>query len=87
MICEVLDVMLNLAKEGMTMLVVSHEIGFIREASTRVLVLVDGMIIEEGTPEQVFKKPTACPHTGLPWKNIISRYLTTKNYQFEVRYE
>ena len=55
MIREVLDVMLNLARDGMTMLVVSHEIGFIREASTRVLVLVDGMIIEEGTPDQIFK--------------------------------
>ena len=57
MIREVLDVMLNLARDGMTMLVVSHEIGFIREASTRVLVLVDGMIIEEGTPTEIFKSP------------------------------
>jgi len=57
MIREVLDVMLNLAQDGMTMLVVSHEIGFIREASTRVMVLVDGMIIEEGTPTDVFKNP------------------------------
>jgi len=58
MIREVLDVMLNLAKDGMTMVVVSHEIGFIREASTRVLVLVDGNIIEEGTPLQIFNNPS-----------------------------
>jgi polar amino acid transport system ATP-binding protein len=57
MIREVLDVMDNLAKEGMTMLVVSHEIGFIREAATRILVLADGCIIEEGTPNEVLKHP------------------------------
>ena len=51
MIREVLDVMLRLAKDGMTMVVVSHEMGFIREASTRVMVLVGGEIIEEGSPE------------------------------------
>jgi glutamine transport system ATP-binding protein len=57
MIREVLDVMLALAKDGMTMLVVSHEIGFIREASTRILVLDGGSIIEEGTPQEIFKNP------------------------------
>ena len=57
MIREVLDVMIDLAREGMTMVVVSHELGFIREASTRVLVLVDGQIIEEGPPGQVFNDP------------------------------
>jgi len=57
MIREVLDVMVDLAKDGMTMIVVSHEIGFIREASSRVLVLVDGNIIEEGEARQVFKAP------------------------------
>jgi polar amino acid transport system ATP-binding protein len=57
MIREVLDVMLSLARDGMTMMVVSHEVGFIREASTRILVLVDGKIIEEGTPEAIFKAP------------------------------
>ena len=55
MIREVLDAMIQLAKDGMTMLVVSHEIGFIREASSRVFVLVDGTIIEEGTATEVFK--------------------------------
>jgi ABC-type polar amino acid transport system ATPase subunit len=54
---EVLDVMVGLARDGMTMLVVSHEIGFIREASSRVLVLVDGSIIEDGSVDQVFTMP------------------------------
>ncbi len=57
MIREVLDVMLTLAKDGMTMVVVSHEMGFIREASTRVMVLVGGEIIEEGSPELLFDNP------------------------------
>lgn len=57
MIREVLDVMVKLANDGMTMVVVSHEIGFIREASTRVLVLVEGSIIEEGKASELFKNP------------------------------
>jgi ABC-type polar amino acid transport system ATPase subunit len=57
MIREVLEVMLSLAQDGMTMMVVSHEIGFIREASTRVMVLVDGKIIEEGQSEELFENP------------------------------
>ena len=54
MIREVLDVMVSLARDGMTMIVVSHEIGFIRDASSRVMVLVDGSIIEDGTVDEVF---------------------------------
>ncbi len=54
MIGEVLDVMRDMAGEGMTMMVVSHEMGFIREAADRVLFLVDGLIVEEGSPEQIF---------------------------------
>ena len=57
MIREVLDVMLSLAKDGMTMMVVSHELGFIREASTRIMVLDGGLMIEEGTPEEIFTRP------------------------------
>ncbi len=57
MIREVLDVMQTLAESGMTMVVVSHELGFIREASNRVMILVDGKIIEEGTPDEVFNTP------------------------------
>jgi len=55
MINEVLDVMRAMAQEGMTMLVVSHEMGFIKEAADRVLFLADGLIVEEGTPQQIFE--------------------------------
>ena len=54
MVKEVLDIMVNLAKEGMTMMVVSHEMGFIKEAADRILFLVDGLIVEDGTPDQIF---------------------------------
>jgi len=54
MIKEVLDVMLALAKEGMTMLVVSHEMGFARAAANRVIFMDGGQIIEEGSPEKIF---------------------------------
>jgi ABC-type histidine transport system ATPase subunit len=54
---EVLDVMKELAAEGMTMMVVTHEIGFAREASTRVMFLHDGRIDEEGPPGQVLGSP------------------------------
>ncbi len=57
MIKEVLDVMKDLAKEGMTMVVVSHEMGFAREVSDRVLFMDDGVIVEEGTPDQLFNNP------------------------------
>jgi ABC-type polar amino acid transport system ATPase subunit len=58
MIGEVLDVMRTMAAEGMTMVVVSHEMGFINEAADRILLLAEGVIVEEGTPEQIFKHPT-----------------------------
>ncbi|MCP4630762.1 MAG: amino acid ABC transporter ATP-binding protein [bacterium] len=54
MIGEVLDVMHAMAREGMTMIIVSHEMGFIREAADRVLFLDGGLIVEEGTPDQIF---------------------------------
>ncbi|MBI2766507.1 MAG: amino acid ABC transporter ATP-binding protein [Chloroflexi bacterium] len=57
MIKEVLDVMRDLAQEGMTMLVVSHEMGFAREAADRVLFMADGVIEEEGPPADVFERP------------------------------
>lgn len=57
MIGEVLEVMINLAKQGMTMVVVSHEMSFIREVADHVLVLADGGIIEEGSPQEVFTNP------------------------------
>ena len=58
MIGEVLDVMVKLAKEGMTMIVVTHEMGFAREVADRVIFMDEGRIIEEGTPEHFFKNPT-----------------------------
>lgn len=54
---EVLQVMKDLARSGMTMVVVSHEMGFAREVADQVVVMDDGLIIEQGTPEQVFKAP------------------------------
>ena len=55
MIKEVLDVMLVLAKEGMTMIVVSHEMGFARAAAKRMIIMDEGQIIEEAAPEELFK--------------------------------
>src|SRR6056297_2940267 len=55
MIGEVLDVMRTITTEGMTMIVVSHEMGFIREAADRVLFMADGVIVEEGSPDEIFK--------------------------------
>ena len=57
MINEVLDVMVGLAKDGMTMVVVTHEMGFARKAADRVLFMADGAIVEEATPEQFFTNP------------------------------
>ncbi|MBO5767938.1 MAG: amino acid ABC transporter ATP-binding protein [Clostridia bacterium] len=57
MVGEVLDVMRELAKEGMTMIVVTHEMGFAREVSNRVIFLDDGVIAEEGAPAELFGNP------------------------------
>lgn len=57
MVGEVLDVMKNLAREGMTMVVVTHEMGFAREVATRVIFMDEGKIIEENTPEEFFVNP------------------------------
>jgi glutamate transport system ATP-binding protein len=59
MITEVLDVMVQLAKDGMTMIVVTHEMGFARKAADRVVFMADGEIVEESTPEQFFTAPTS----------------------------
>ena len=58
MIKEVLDVMMALAKEGMTMVVVSHEMGFARAAATRCIFMDEGQIVEEGTAEKLFSSPS-----------------------------
>ncbi|MCS1384371.1 MULTISPECIES: amino acid ABC transporter ATP-binding protein [Lysinibacillus] len=57
MVKEVLDVMKNLASEGMTMIVVTHEMGFAREVGDRVVFMDGGFIVEEGTPEEIFGNP------------------------------
>ena len=57
MVGEVLDVMKSLAREGMTMVVVTHEMGFAREVGDRVIFMDGGRILEEGTPEQIFNHP------------------------------
>ena len=58
MIGEVLDVMKSLAREGMTMIVVTHEMGFAREVADNVIFMDEGAIVEEGTPEHFFQNPT-----------------------------
>ena len=57
MIKEVLDVMLTLAKEGMTMVVVSHEMGFVRAAADRIIFMDHGRVVEETTPTDLFENP------------------------------
>ena len=57
MVGEVLDVMKELAKDGMTMVVVTHEMGFAREVGSRILFMADGQLVEEGTPDQIFNHP------------------------------
>lgn len=57
MIKEVLDVMLKLAKSGMTMLLVTHEMGFARAAADKVVFMADGKVVESGTPEEMFANP------------------------------
>ncbi|MCL4275658.1 MAG: amino acid ABC transporter ATP-binding protein [Anaerolineales bacterium] len=71
LIGEVLNVMKKVAKEGMTMLVVTHEMGFAREVADRVLVMADGELIEDNNPEQIFNSPKD-PRT----EALIIRYRT-----------
>lgn len=70
MVGEVLGVMKDLAKEGMTMVVVTHEMGFAREVGDRVIFMDEGMIVEEGTPEEIFTRPKH-PRT----KSFLSKIL------------
>ncbi len=57
MVGEVLEVMKGLAKDGMTMVLVTHEMGFAKEVADRVIFMADGKIVEEGTPEEIFSHP------------------------------
>lgn len=70
MVGEVLDVMKDLAKSGMTMLVVTHEMAFARDISTRVVFMADGKIEEEGSPQQIFLNPVS-ERT----KDFLSRFM------------
>ena len=70
MVGEVLEVMKELAHEGMTMVVVTHEMGFAREVGSRVLFMADGKLIEQGSPEQIFTDPQS-PRL----KDFLSRVL------------
>lgn len=70
MVGEVLDVMKNLAETGMTMAVVTHEMGFAREVGSRVLFMDGGQIIEEGTPEEIFDHPQN-PRTQLFLSKVL----------------
>lgn len=71
MVGEVLDVMRNLAKEGLTMIVVTHEMAFARDVSSRVVFMADGVICEEGTPKDIFEDPKS-----EKTKEFLSRYLS-----------
>jgi len=71
MINEVLDVMTDLAKEGMTMIVVTHEMGFARKAANRVVFMADGQIMEEAEPEEFFTNPKSDRA-----KDFLSKILT-----------
>ena len=57
MVGEVLDVMKDLAEQGMTMVVVTHEMGFAKEVADRVIFMDEGVIVEEGTPDEIFNNP------------------------------
>jgi len=71
MINEVLDVMTGLAKSGMTMVVVTHEMGFARKAANRVIFMADGEIVEQATPEEFFTNPQSARA-----KDFLSKILT-----------
>jgi glutamine transport system ATP-binding protein len=70
MVGEVLQVMKDLAKEGMTMVVVTHEMGFAREVASRVMFMDEGLIVEQGNPEEIFTTPKS-PRT----KDFLSKVL------------
>ena len=71
MVGEVLEVMRNLAKEGLTMIVVTHEMAFARDVSSRVVFMADGVICEEGTPSDIFENPK-----NEKTKEFLSRFLS-----------
>ena len=74
MVNEVLNVMKNLAEEGMTMIVVTHEMSFAREVSDRVVFMDKGVVEEEGTPEQLFTSPQS-----VRTREFLGRYIKSEN--------
>jgi polar amino acid transport system ATP-binding protein len=70
MVGEVLEVMKDLASQGMTMVVVTHEMGFAKEVGSRVIFFDEGIIQEEGTPEEIFQNPK-----GERLKSFLSKVL------------
>ena len=87
MIAEVLDVMVDLAKRGMTMVVVTHEMGFARTAADRVLFMSDGAIVEENTPEEFFTNPRSDRAQRLPRQDpqALRTRTCSSTTQLEVR--
>ena len=76
MVGEILDVIKELAQENMTMVIVTHEMAFARDVSTRVVFMDEGVIAEQGTPQQIFGAPRQ-ERT----KEFLSRYLRTQGNQ------
>lgn len=76
MVGEVLEVMRTLAKEGLTMIIVTHEMAFARDVSNRVVFMADGVIEEEGTPEEIFGNPQ-----GFKTKEFLSRFMETNVFR------
>ena len=74
MVGEVLAVMKNLAESGMTMLVVTHEMSFARDVSTRVVYMCDGVILEQGPPAELFTNPRQ-PRTQEFLRRVLERQL------------
>ena len=70
MVGEVLDVMTNLAKEGLTMIVVTHEMAFARDVSSDVVFMADGVICEQGKPKEIFENPQ-----NAKTREFLSRFL------------
>ena len=70
MVGEVLEVIREIAKEGMTMIIVTHEMAFARDVSNHVVFMKDGVICEEGTPEQIFTSPQKTET-----KEFLSRFM------------
>ena len=70
---EVLDVMRDLAADGMTMIVVTHEIGFAREVGNALVFMDGGVVVESGHPREVISQPAAPPYQGVPVEGALTR--------------